>query len=511
MKRTTTIVIMSLLCVLSVCAQEANGTCGEGVNWYFDGQTLFISKAPRYEGDAIMENYDLKKKIAPWTKKNLQIRKVDITGLNSIGSCAFANNKSMQEVVFRDNSLQYIGWGAFYNCARLRSISLPMELNEIGKIAFAKCQSLTTMDIPGKCRVGDQAFASCLSLLTISIDQRVRLGRLVFASEIKQSDKVVGHAMYNGEIRNLPQYINEQICEEYGLSKEAVNKFIQKRQDSNGNQLNYDAVTSDVDETVPLVGEQRIDTYVLIIGNQNYRAAANVPYAIHDARVFGEYCKKTLGVPSGNIHIAEDATKQMILEEELDDWVASIPNKKDKKFIFYYAGHGVPDTKNGNKSYLLPTDVRGTAPQRGIALDNLYAILGRQNFSQTVVFMDACFSGTTREGEGVVKGTRGTALSVKAEEPLGESMVVFSATNNNETAQAYDEQGHGLFTYCLLKELQSRGADVTLGQLSENLKKRMRTTIDESKSNTRVRRLGSQTVNTTMSKAIGDVWQTMSF
>ena len=73
--------------------------------------------------------------------------------------------------------------------------------------------------------------------------------------------------------------------------------------------VNYDQKTSSVDSMIPNTVRTRQDTYVLIIGNQNYRFVADVPYAIHDARVFAEYCKNTLGIPTGNIHLSEDATK----------------------------------------------------------------------------------------------------------------------------------------------------------------------------------------------------------
>ena len=82
-----------------------------------------------------------------------------------------------------------------------------------------------------------------------------------------------------------------------------------------------------------------------------------VPYAIHDARVFKEYCEKTLGIPVENIHLVEDGTKAMISEEEFQ-WLKSINNREMKKLIVYYAGHGVPDIHDSNKAYLLPTEAQ---------------------------------------------------------------------------------------------------------------------------------------------------------
>jgi hypothetical protein len=208
----------------------------------------------------------------------------------------------------------------------------------------------------------------------------------------------------------------------------------------------YDEPTCLLDENIPVSLDTRNDTYVLIIGNQKYRFASDVTYAIHDARVFREYCERTLGIPALNIHVAENATKQMISEEEMEDWLGTIQDREKKRLIIYYAGHGVPDTRNQNKSYLLPTDVRGENPKRGIALDDFYAKIGSLDFAQATIFMDACFSGVNRSNDCVTEGMRGVEIEVD-ETPLSEGrLVVFSAAQGNETAQGYPEQGHGLFT-----------------------------------------------------------------
>jgi uncharacterized caspase-like protein len=49
-------------------------------------------------------------------------------------------------------------------------------------------------------------------------------------------------------------------------------------------------------------------------------------------------------------------------------------------------------------------------------------------------------------------------------------MVVLSAATGDETAWPYKEKGHGLFTYYLLKKLQTSKGNVSLGQLSDYVK-----------------------------------------
>ena len=463
-------VVMTILCVPVALAQsnisKAEGKCGEDVKWVYDGYTLTITNVNKESNTVSMDDYDMDKYKAPWIVKQLNFKKLVIGyNIKNVGSCAFANCTSLQEVEFKGSSIQEIGWAAFLNCSRLRTISIPGNVRTIETIAFAKCTSLTSVSIPFMCRVGDMAFSSCTKLKTLDLGTNAIFGNQVFSTEVKKGDKTA-YSLYTGEIRRMPSYINESNCEDFGLSKRVVKKL----RGNNIMQVNYDMITSEIDSLIPYGNFTRPNAYALIIGNQNYRFASEVPYAIHDARVFAQYCSKTLGIPDANIHIAEDATKQMIMEEEMEDWISTIPNRENKQLIVYYAGHGVPDSKHQNKAYLLPTDVRGTSPQRGIALDEFYQRLGDMEFNRVSVFLDACFSGINRENEGVVEGLRGAEIAAEDATFGNGNVVAFSAAQGNETAQGYPAQGHGLFTYYLLKELRYTLGDISYGELSDHIK-----------------------------------------
>ena len=194
----------------------------------------------------------------------------------------------------------------------------------------------------------------------------------------------------------------------------------------------------------------------------------------------------------------------MILEEEIEDWLSKMPNRDQRRLIVYYAGHGVPDTKDKNKAYILPTDVRGVNPQRGIALDALYSKLGDLAFEQTSVFLDACFSGVGRT-DPVVPELR--AVEIKpAKATFGEgSVVVFSAAQGNETAQGYPEEGHGLFTYYLLKELQTTQGNESFGAMAKSIYDNVSTKAPQLK----MRK--AQTPVTTCSDKIATTWSEMRF
>ena len=505
MKRYFIILLLAVLCLPEAFAQRVynykmEGSCGIDTKWTFDGVTLTILNTNK-KGEAVyMEEYNYDRDVAPWIKKGLKVRKVQIEkGIKNIGSCAFANCHDLQEVTFIGTDLENIGWGAFINCDHLRNISLPVQLRSIETIAFANCSSLHSVSIPDRCRVEDQAYASCGNLQMVDVSPTAVLGHLVFANEVNTYGKI-SHVPYNSEIRRIPPYVNIGNCLEFGLAKEAVDNCLNKKK---ADGIDYDYATSVVDTIIPVTDQMRYNTYALIIGNQNYRFTSNVPYAIHDARVFAEYCKKTLGIPVENIHITEDATKQMIMEEELDDWVSNIPNRDNKQLIVYYAGHGVPDVKNKNKAYILPTDVRGTAPQRGIALDSFYDKLGALAFARTSVFIDACFSGVNRYNEGVTEDLRGVEIEAEEASFSEGNVIVFSAAQGNETAQGYPEEGHGLFTYYLLKELQDTNGSISYGDLSDRIIKNV------SRQAPQLKLQKKQTPSTHFSERIAENWRQM--
>ena len=496
--------ILALTLGLSLNAQslkKAEGSCGENAKWIFDGYTLTIFNDNTKGFVAEIGDYDLKN-MAPWAKKNLDVRRIDIQpGVTKIGSCAFANLPNLQEVIFNSIDVNYIGWGAFMNCPTLRTISIPVNVRNIETVAFANCTGLSAIKIPDQCRVADKAFLSCKNLKSVDLSPTTILGQYVFATEEKVGDKVK-RTYYNGDLIRVPSYINENNCNEYGLSKASVTRI---GGTSGEKAVDYDYQTSDIDSNIPQGMFTRNDTYALIIGNQNYRFVSDVPYAIHDARIFADYCNKTLGIPSSNIHLSEDATKQMILEEEMMDWMNSIPDRENKRLIVYYAGHGVPDVKNKNKAYLLPTDVRGTSPHRGIALEDFYAELGKMDFANTTVFLDACFSGINRDNEGVTEGLRGVEIEAEdAELADNSSLVVFSAAQGNETAQGYPEHGHGLFTYYLLKALNDTKGSITYGNLSDYLKENV------SRTALQLKMRKAQSPSSTASERYGEKWRYMS-
>lgn len=219
-----------------------------------------------------------------------------------------------------------------------------------------------------------------------------------------------------------------------------------------------------IDNNIPTASNVSSNTFAVIIGNENYQRVAKVQYAGNDAKVFAEYCQKTLGIPSNNIRSYNDATYGTMLAALKDIQNIAKAYKGNLDVIFYYAGHGVP-SETDQSAYLLPVDADGTQTEVCLSTKKLYQTLNSLNAKQVVVLMDACFSGAQR-GEGMLASARGVALKVKEDVPTG-NMVVFTAANGEQTAYPFKEKGHGMFTYFILKKLQDTKGNVTLGDLCD--------------------------------------------
>lgn len=253
--------------------------------------------------------------------------------------------------------------------------------------------------------------------------------------------------IYNDILKETPDF--------YAQNETKLSKFMKEHKGG------------DVDFDIPIADNVSNHTFAVIISNEKYQMEKFVQYAENDGKAFTEYCKKTLELPEKNVHFVTNATLNNIKHEI--KWLQDVITvyNGDAKIIFYYAGHGIPDEQN-KSAYLLPIDGYGSDVTTGYALEDLYKALGSLPSQSVTVFLDACFSGTKRDGE-MLASARGVAIKVKQATPVG-NIVAFSAAQGDETAYPYKEEEHGLFTYYLLKKLQETKGNVTLGELSDYIK-----------------------------------------
>lgn len=225
---------------------------------------------------------------------------------------------------------------------------------------------------------------------------------------------------------------------------------------------------ADVDQDIPITTDPNESVFVFIFANEDYHDVANVPYAINDGRIFAEYCKKTLAIPSSNIRLIENATLNNLRRElNLMKKISGIYGE-EASFIIYYAGHGIPD-ELGHNAYLLPVDGFPADVSTCYRLSDFYDVIGRLSVNRSLVFLDACFSGTTRD-DNMVAPARGVALKIRSiAQPFGKT-IAMTSSHGSETSSSYEEKKHGLFTYFLLKKLQQSKGDTDLQSLFEYIK-----------------------------------------
>ena len=248
--------------------------------------------------------------------------------------------------------------------------------------------------------------------------------------------------------------------------KEALAQRMSKEQDAMVAQkpVPVEENLDPIDVNLPKATEPRDNTFAVVIGNEDYKYVAAVPFAARDAAIFAKYCSVTLGLPDDNIRLYTNATYGDILDAIDDIKTISEVYNGDIRVIFYYAGHGVPDEATRN-AYLLPVDARSQQLKTCYPIEKLYAELGSLKAHSVTLLLDACFSGSQR-GDGMLMSARGVALKPRTDEPKG-NMVAISAATGEETAYPYAEKRHGMFTYYLLSKLQESGGDVTLGELCD--------------------------------------------
>jgi WD40 repeat protein len=195
--------------------------------------------------------------------------------------------------------------------------------------------------------------------------------------------------------------------------------------------------------------------HIMAVGINRYKnSKLSLNYAKPDAESFTKMMDErgTSLFKSIELHTLydDDATKTQILKK-LDE----LSNKihPEDVFIFYYAGHG---SMVDNQFYFIPTESSRLYDQNALSKEAIEAGLLQDKFRhiaalKQLIIMDACQSGGSVE----LLATRG-ASEEKAIAQLSRSagIHVMASAGSEQFAAEFDELGHGLFTYVLMRALQ---------------------------------------------------------
>ena len=240
------------------------------------------------------------------------------------------------------------------------------------------------------------------------------------------------------------------------LSREEVDRIVAEAMAARRKTALPVAIRSDVD-TPAYKSAERADDLALVVGVEKYQGLPDAQFARRDAEAVREHLL-ALGYPQRNVVLLVDgqATKTN-LAKYLEAWLPERANERSTVF-FFYSGHGAPDV-NSRKAFLVP--VEGDPQYLAVSaypLEQLYRALGALKAKRVIVALDSCFSGAG--GRSVLpKGTRPLVSKVDTGilDPRGK-VVALTASSVDEISGTVAEQGHGAFTYYLLKGLNGAAA-----------------------------------------------------
>lgn len=226
---------------------------------------------------------------------------------------------------------------------------------------------------------------------------------------------------------------------------------------------------SDVDAPVYKASENP-DAYAVVVGVEKYNALPDARFAERDAKAMNAHLL-AMGYPQRNIVLltGANATKTGLIKN-LEAW---LPNQVTERstVMFYFSGHGAPDAKT-SAAYLVPTDGDPQyLEETAYPIKRLYEKLGALKAKRVLVALDSCFSGAG--GRSVIaSGTRPLVAKLKLA-PTEAKVVSLSASSSEEITGALEDQGHGLFTYHLLKALSETAGRGSVSELHAALTPRV--------------------------------------
>ncbi|MBO7273612.1 MAG: leucine-rich repeat domain-containing protein [Clostridia bacterium] len=163
MKKTFRIVLISVFVLFFVSIAFIAFRPFLSAGKFFDGCYLLYS--PNEDG----KTCTVTKCIPLWKKEVSVPETIGRYRVSAIGDYAFANRSKIKNISL-PNSLCEIGMGAFYECTNLADIRIPQNVTAIGSYAFYGCEKLTDITIPESVTaIGAGALDRCTGLLSVNI------------------------------------------------------------------------------------------------------------------------------------------------------------------------------------------------------------------------------------------------------------------------------------------------------------------------------------------------------
>lgn len=272
-------------------------------------------------------------------------------------------------------------------------------------------------------------------------------GNTSFGIMDETAERLASAKVAIGRIRRAQERLEKKAAKEE-LSN-IVQAAVEKTVKAQGKPAAVPFGKSDVDKPAYRFAE-RPDDFALVVGIEKYSDIPEAQFAQNDAEAVKDHLI-ALGFPSRNVvQLFGEKAGRSSMEKFLENWLPRNV-KEDSRVFFYFSGHGAPDPKTG-EAYLIPWDGDPTFLENtGYPLKRLYEKLSALKAKETIVALDACFSGAG--GRSVLaKGARPLVTKMSASTVPSE-LTVFAAASSDQITSTLEDQGHGTFTYYFLKGL----------------------------------------------------------
>ncbi len=210
---------------------------------------------------------------------------------------------------------------------------------------------------------------------------------------------------------------------------------------------------------IPIAAIQNPDAIAVIIGNRDYQNAKPVSFALNDAWVMKQYLINALGYKEGNVFFVQNARQSdfYLYFGKKGNHKGKLFNtvKENKSDVFiYYSGHGAPGLKD-KRGYFVPVEADPNYIELGgYSADTFYENLSNIPARSITVVLEACFSGAT-----IFENISPMVMEIKNPTSEFKRGVVMASSSGSQVSSWYNEKGHSMFTYFLLKGLQNANAD----------------------------------------------------
>ena len=214
----------------------------------------------------------------------------------------------------------------------------------------------------------------------------------------------------------------------------------------------------------------------MIVGIADYeRTSARAAYADDDAKYFYDYATLKLGVPEENVlELINDRADRTELKIATKSWLKKAVSSGQSDVFVFFAGHGMA-SDDGNNMFLLPYDgAPELLEESAIRRDVLFGDIDATNPRSVTVFLDTCYSGTSRSEEQLVSAR---PVSIKAKpQSIPKKFTVITAAGNDQTAKPLEEVKHGMFSYFVMRGLEgdadgNSDKKITAGELHKYVQK----------------------------------------